>query len=77
MKCRLALGLGQLKNVIDLNMSVPKSAKSLFSLRMAANAAFLLEEYEILVGIVEEARTMPPPDPWHTSATRSGRRPRR
>jgi ATP/maltotriose-dependent transcriptional regulator MalT len=30
---------------------------------MAANAAFLLEEYEILVDIVNEARTMPPPDP--------------
>ena len=63
LKCRLALGLGQLAKVIDLNKSATQSAKSLFSLRMAANAAFLLEEYEILVEIVEEARTMPPPDP--------------
>ena len=63
LKCRLALGLGQLTKVIDLNKSAPKSAKSLFSLRMAANAAFLLEEYEILVEITEESRTMPPPDP--------------
>ena len=63
LKSRLALGLGQLTKIIDLNNSAPKSSKSLFSLRMAANAAFLLEEYEILVGIAEEARTMPPPDP--------------
>ncbi len=63
LKCRLALGLGQLSKVIDLNKSAAKSAKSLFSIRMAANAAFLLEEYEILVEIVDEARTMPPPDP--------------
>ena len=63
LKCRLALGLGQLTKVIDLNKSANQSAKSLFSLRMAANAAFLLEEYETLVEIVEEARTMPPPDP--------------
>ncbi|MSZ02764.1 MAG: hypothetical protein F2696_04975, partial [Actinobacteria bacterium] len=63
LKSRLALGLGQLTKIIDLNNSAPKSSKSLFSLRMAANAAFLLEEYEILVGIAQEARTMPPPDP--------------
>ena len=63
LKCRLALGLGQHSKVIDLNKSAAKSAKSLFSIRMAANAAFLLEEYEILVEIVDEARTMPPPDP--------------
>ncbi len=63
LKCRLALGLGQLSRVIDLNKSAAKSAKSLFSIRMAANAAFLLEEYEILVEIVEEARTISPPDP--------------
>jgi DNA-binding CsgD family transcriptional regulator len=59
----LALGLGQLSKVIDLNKSAAKSAKSLFSIRMAASAAFLLEEYEILVEIVEEARTISPPDP--------------
>ena len=63
LKCRLALGLGQLTKVIDLNKSAPKSSKTLFSLRMAANAAFLLEEYEILVEIADEARTLPPPDP--------------
>ncbi len=63
LECRLALGLGQLTKVIELNRSVPKDAKSLFSLRMAASAAFLLEDFETLIGIVEEARTMPPPDP--------------
>jgi ATP/maltotriose-dependent transcriptional regulator MalT len=63
LECRLALGLGQLSKVIDLNKSAAKSAKSLFSIRMAASAAFLLEEYEILVEIVEEARTISPPDP--------------
>ncbi len=63
LECRLALGLGNLTKVIELNNAATKSTKSLFSLRMAANAAFLLEEYEILVDIVNEARTMPPPDP--------------
>jgi DNA-binding CsgD family transcriptional regulator len=63
LESRLALGLGELSKVIELNRKASKSAKSLFSLRMAANAAFLLEEYEILVEIVDEARTMPPPDP--------------
>jgi LuxR family transcriptional regulator, maltose regulon positive regulatory protein len=63
LKCRLAIGLGQLTKVIDLNKSAPKSSKTLFSLRMAANAAFLLEEYDILVEIADEARTLPLPDP--------------
>ena len=63
LESRLALGLGELSKVIELNRKASKSAKSLFSLRMAADAAFLLEEYEILVEIVDEARTMPPPDP--------------
>jgi LuxR family maltose regulon positive regulatory protein len=63
LECRLALGLGELSKVIELNRSAPKDAKSLFSLRMAANSAFLLEDYETLVDIAKEARTMPPPDP--------------
>ena len=63
LECRLALGLGQLTKVIELNKSVAKDSKSLFSLRMAANAAFLLEDFKTLIEIVEEARTMPPPDP--------------
>jgi len=63
LESRLALGLGELSKVIELNRKASKSAKSLFSLRMAADAAFLLEEYEILVEIIDEARTMPPPDP--------------
>ena len=63
LESRLALGLGELSKVIELNRRASKSAKSLFSLRMAADAAFLLEKYETLVDIVNEARTMPPPDP--------------
>ena len=62
LKCRLALGLGQLTKVIELNKLAPKNAKSLFTLRMAADAAFLLEEYEILVEIANEARALPTPD---------------
>lgn len=62
LESRLALGLGQLSKVIDLNKSAAKNAKSLFSIRMAANAAFLLEEFEILVEIVDEARTISPPN---------------
>jgi len=63
MESRYALGLGNLSKVLELNNSVAKSSKSLFSLRMAANAAFLMEDLDELIKIVEESRTMPPPDP--------------
>ena len=63
MESRHALGLGNLSKVLELNNSVAKSSKSLFSLRMAANAAFLMEDLDELIKIVEESRTMPPPDP--------------
>lgn len=63
MESRHALGLGNLTKILELNNSIPKSSKSLFSLRMAANAAFLMEDYEELIKIVSESRTMPPPDP--------------
>ena len=63
MEIRHALGLGNLSKVLELNNSVAKSSKSLFSLRMAANAAFLMEDLDELIKIVEESRTMPPPDP--------------
>ncbi|MCX6454585.1 MAG: hypothetical protein NTV53_06460, partial [Actinobacteria bacterium] len=63
MESRHALGLGNLSEVLELNNSVAKSSKSLFSLRMAANAAFLMEDLDELIKIVEESRTMPPPDP--------------
>ena len=63
MESRYALGLGNLSKVLELNDSVAKSSKSLFSLRMAANAAFLMEDLDELIKIVEESRTMPPPDP--------------
>jgi ATP/maltotriose-dependent transcriptional regulator MalT len=63
MECRLALGLGNLSKVIELNQKAQPDAKSLFSLRMAANAAFLQEDFEALSKIVLEARELPPPDP--------------
>lgn len=63
MESRHALGLGNLSKVLELNNSVAKSSKSLFSLRMAANAAFLMEDLDELIKIVEESRTMQPPDP--------------
>jgi ATP/maltotriose-dependent transcriptional regulator MalT len=63
LKSRHALGLGNLSKVLALNNSVAKSSKSLFSLRMAANAAFLMEDLDELNRIAEESRTMPPTDP--------------
>lgn len=63
MESRLAIGLGNLSKVLALNNSVAKTSKSQFSLRMAANAAFLMEDLDELIKIAEESRTMPPPDP--------------
>ena len=63
LESRHALGVGNLSKVLALNDSVAKSSKSLFSLRMAANAAFLMEDLDELIKIAEESRTMPPPDP--------------
>ena len=63
MESRHALGLGNLSKVLALNNSVAKTSKSLFSLRMAANAAFLMEDLDELNKIAEESRTMPPADP--------------
>jgi ATP/maltotriose-dependent transcriptional regulator MalT len=63
MQSRLSIGLGELTNVLNLNRMASKGAKSLFSLRLAANAAFLMEDLPALMEIVEEARTMPPPNP--------------
>ena len=62
MESRLALGYGNLSRVLEINNSAVNSSKSLFSLRMAANAAFLMEDYEELLKIVNESRIMPPPD---------------
>jgi DNA-binding NarL/FixJ family response regulator len=63
MESRHALGLGNLSKVLALNNSVAKTSKSLFSLRMAASAAFLMEDLDELNKIAEESRTMPPADP--------------
>jgi ATP/maltotriose-dependent transcriptional regulator MalT len=63
LESRHALGLGNLSKVLALNNSVAKTSKSLFSLRMAANAAFLMEDLDELNKIAEESRTMPLSDP--------------
>ncbi|MTA25116.1 MAG: hypothetical protein F2528_04060 [Actinobacteria bacterium] len=67
LESRHALGLGNLTKVIELNNGVEKSSKSLFSLRLAANAAFLMEDFDELGKIFEESKTMPPPNPLESA----------
>ena len=58
MKSRLALGNGNLGKLLEMNNASANAFKSPFSLRMAANAAFLMEDYEELLKITAESRTM-------------------
>ncbi len=62
MKSRLALGNGNLSKLLEMNNASAHTFKSPFSLRMAANAAFLMEDYEELLKIVAESRTILNPD---------------
>jgi len=62
MKTRLAFGSGDLTKAIAINLAPDVNHESLFALRMAANAAFLMEDIEKLEKLVAIAKTLPPPD---------------